>query len=151
MNAPSGTYSCGASILDATHVVTAAHCVYIDDTLLAPANVSVGYGSTDVLGLTGAGVSEVAMPAAYLSDDSYDVAVLQLSVPLINFGAANVKPIPLGTQARLATAITAGDDAIATGWGALTEDGPSPRYVQEVPLPLRDDAICSAFPGYQSS
>jgi len=148
MNAPSGNYSCGASIRDATHIVTAAHCVYVDDTLLAPQNVSVGYGSFDRSALTPAPVAEVRMPAAYLSDASFDVAVLELATPLSNFNGPSVKPIPLGSAAALATGVGAEANAVATGWGNTSFRGTSPRFLQEVPLPLRADTICSTFPMY---
>ena len=42
-------YLCGGAILDATHVVTAAHCVYDDEdqAILAPSTITVHAGITN--------------------------------------------------------------------------------------------------------
>ena len=142
MAAPSGTYSCGGVIYDSTHIVTAAHCAYIDDTLLAPNKVAVGYGNADRRILTPApGVTEVTIPSAYLTDGSYDVAVLTLSAPLTFSPSA--APIPVATAGALATGVAAESDAFATGWGNTTYRGTSPDILRGVALPLRADAICA--------
>lgn len=146
-------YQCGGSIRDATHVITAAHCVYINGVLAAPASVTVGYGSASTGSLTTAAVSEVTMPTAYTSDDSYDIALLDLAAPLSGYGGSNVKPIPLASAGSVATAVGAQTNAFATGWGATAEGGTTTSSLMGVQLPLRDDSVCSLTygSGYVSS
>ncbi len=152
VNSGNRTYSCGGSIRDATHVVTAAHCVYINGRLTAPTSVSVGYGSASTASLSGAAVAEVTIPSEYLTQDSYDVALLDLAAPLAGFGGTKVRAIPLVSAATLATGIANGQNAVATGWGATSEGGRGSSTLKQVSLPLRDDSVCSArYLGYYVS
>ena len=143
MRAPSGrSYSCGGVVYDATHVVTAAHCMYLEDTLLAPGKVGVGYGHANRRNLVAASVAEVTIPGAYLDDASYDVASLTLAAPLTF--TPSVRSIPLASAATLGSGVGAEANAFATGWGNTTYAGSSEDVLRGVPLPLRADAICAA-------
>ena len=144
---------CGGAIRDATHVVTAAHCV-TDDTLLsrqptAPANVSVRFGSADTASQGTAAVSAVTISGGYAArDDNYDAALIELSQPLPGYGGPNVNRIPFAGAAELEAAVGAGQNATATGFG-VTSNGSatvSPT-MRAVSLPLRDDSVCSSYYG----
>lgn len=142
-----GAFACGGSIVNATRVVTAAHCVDFGGAVTSPSSVTVGYGSRNVGNHQAAGVTEVTILRSYAGDPSYDndVAVLDLSVPLVGFGGANVKEIPLGSAGLLANGIGLESPAFATGWGDTSENGTSTSILRGVSLPLRLDADCSPF------
>jgi V8-like Glu-specific endopeptidase len=92
---PNG-YLCGGAILDATHVVTAAHCVHDDeDEVIAPSTIAVRAGITSRFS---AGqhptVTAVSVYPGYDSGlQTGDVAILTLATPL-SYGAT-VKAIGL--------------------------------------------------------
>lgn len=65
---------------------------------------------------------------------NFDIAVLKLSKPL-SFDA-KVRAIPLGTS------YSAGQKALATGWGRLSEGGPPSDYLMKVELPIINHAEC---------
>ncbi len=106
---PGASYNCGGSILDATHILTAAHCVDHDgSTTSYPAGaVKVLAGASDVsefrsFSLVPAGaqerqVSRVRVDPYYspLPNIKDDAAVLELSSPLELSTAANAQAIPL--------------------------------------------------------
>ena len=100
--ASTGSFICGGSIRDATHIITAAHCVLpAPRTSPQPAAAfTVGYGSDSLAAqpLEGVASCERADRSTGPStlDDSYDVAVLTLSDP-IDLSGPNAKAIPLVT------------------------------------------------------
>jgi trypsin len=113
---PNG-YLCGGAILDATHVVTAAHCVYDDENqeIIAPSTVTVHAGITSRFT---AGqhptVTAVSVDPDYDPDmQTSDVAILTLATPL-SFNA-NVQAIALTDVGyRPATS----DGLRLSGWGS---------------------------------
>lgn len=112
---PSG-YLCGGAILDATHIVTAAHCVYDDEEqeILSPSTVTVRAGITN---RAAAGqhppVTAVSVNPDYDPDtQTGDVAILTLATPL-TFNAT-VKAIEL-TDVGYRPA--ANDGLRLSGWG----------------------------------
>jgi secreted trypsin-like serine protease len=119
-----GPYLCGGAILDATHVVTAAHCVYDEDAgaITAPSQIAVHAGITDrhVTGQAPAVTGVSVYPSYNPSLQTGDVAVLTLAGPGFTFGAS-VKAIPL-------TAIGyrpgGSDDLTLSGWGSNVPRSP---------------------------
>lgn len=141
-----GRFSCGGAILNATTVVTAAHCVTEQFTdLIHPAwpasDYTVGYGAGAVDQTTTVDVASIAVMNAYSdfpADESYDVAILRLASP-IPFGP-NAQPIPIASPQQVKTA----GSAIVSGWGTTSEGGDLSPVLLGARLPLQADALCQA-------
>lgn len=158
-----GVGSCGGSIRDATHVITAAHCVVNEEFffpfIVAPGAVSVGYGASNRTQLTRVGVQRVSVHPAYLrslSSWEFDVAVLTLNAS-IDLSGPNAKAIAPATAAELNEGFEPANPAdppipgFATGWGLTAEDGNTlPLELQGVTLPLRANEACIARYGHVS-
>ncbi|HWI71591.1 MAG TPA: serine protease [Baekduia sp.] len=119
-----GPYLCGGAILDATHVVTAAHCVYDEDAgeITVPADITVHAGITDrhVMGQAPAVTGVSVYPSYNPSAQTGDVAVLTLAAPGFTFGST-VKAIAL-TAVGYRPAPT--DDLTLSGWGSNVPRSP---------------------------
>lgn len=144
-----GTFMCGGSIRDATHVVTAAHCV-VDErpfypVIVPPGRVAVGYSSADQSSLAPAQVARVSVAPGYLRDGTpaSDVAVLTLVNPIDLAGDPEADPIPFASNEELNAAFAAGEAAFATGWGNTSEGGSVSQFLQGVALALRPDSVCA--------
>ncbi len=138
----SSSYQCGGVIRDATHVMTAAHCVVNSGSVAAPGNVTVYYGSADRSAQVPAAVySVLAAPEYVAGDGSYDAALLTLTAPLGGYGTPSVQPIGLASSAALASAVAAGASSLVSGWG-LTERGSVSQNLMDTTLSLRPDSVC---------
>ena len=139
---------CGGSIRDATHVVTAAHCVVDEESgnyprVVSPADVTVGHSSTSFSGLTGVAGSRVSVARGYLRDSTSasDAAVLTLASPINLDSDSNFIPFASDAQLDAAFAVP-GRPSIATGWGATSQGGNTSDTLLRVELPLQPDAFC---------
>jgi secreted trypsin-like serine protease len=141
----SNTYQhqfCGGSILDATHVITAAHCLY--DTV-APGQAAPPH-SLEVLAGTGALVESDPQPAGQQriavvatsfnpqydpNATDHDAAILTLATP-ISFGIA--EPIAILGDESLAAA---GGLVDVSGWGSTVQQDPGFSNTPSYPLDLQ--------------
>jgi secreted trypsin-like serine protease len=149
-------FLCGGSIIDATHVVTAAHCVLPRDgqdptaAPVATSSFTVTVGTAHVSDLfsnprgAGAdatavtvGVASIAKDPRYNGDD-FDTAVVTLSSAIPLDGVAR-KAIPLG----ISTPAT-GAPLTVSGWGDTTSSGQPSNDLRATTVNAVDFATCNA-------
>lgn len=144
------TYQCGGVIRDATHVMTAAHCVVNQGQVAAPGNVTVHYGNANRYRQSAAAVYSVLPAPEYVAgDDTYDAALLTLNSPLAGYGGPTVAPVRLAGAAELSAAVSAGAGAVVSGWG-LTEQGSTSTNLRATTVTLRPDSACQRVYGSRS-
>jgi secreted trypsin-like serine protease len=129
------SHYCGGSILNPTHILTAAHCT--DQVPAEDLMVRAGSSMID----EGGQVRQVLVYFQHTDFDSdtydYDISVLRLSQSL-EFGSG-VNSIQLPEKGADVGADICGT---ATGWGRLSENGPLPMQLQKVDLPTLDQQMC---------
>lgn len=161
VSTPDRTQFCGGVIYDASHVLTAAHCVvdFGSAALSSPSTIAVFAGSSD---LTDTGTDAVSDRAQTLSIDpaynpdtnDHDVAMIGLAAPLWTGTApANIDSIPLINDPDMTTLL--GEDplpeATVSGWGC-TDPVPAgsvscadfPFMLQQAGVPLVKTEDCAA-------
>jgi len=139
----SGSARCGGSLVAARYVVTAAHCLEVEDK--KPTSIDVTLGSTSA----SAPPNFTANPALARSHPSYgtsgpgggyDVAVLQLNQ------AADFEQLRVLRPGE-ANLWQAGTTATVIGWG-MTDDpnqgGTSSDTLREVQIPVFSDQSCTS-------
>jgi secreted trypsin-like serine protease len=158
---PATGFFCGGVIVDATHVVTAAHCVTGAGQSESAADVEVLAGSTSLTASEPAAVRDPVVSSTFDSHynpitSDYDIALLTLSRPLwsgptapsIN-GVDPIAPLPLEPAASSGAANpnrTPAIIALSSGWGDVN---PAPGHLASYPtdlrsvhLPLVSDSLC---------
>ena len=135
--APSGSHRCGASLVRADWVLTAAHCV----SGLEANELQIMIGSQkrsqpgDIIPL-----AEIRIHPQY-DGGPYDVALLRLATP------ATQTPTRIASLAEQ-DLWAPGKTATALGWGTTQFIvGPSPDQLHEVELPVVSDADCEVSNG----
>lgn len=154
---------CGGVILDATHVVTAGHCVMNQEPrgVASPQQIEVLAGTGDINTADGQPPDYVEDPVSQTSFDplwepvssEHDVGLLTLSQPLWTGatpaidGTSKLAPIPLASSLP-----SDGSILTVSGWGydkeLIGEARPSEevgfqRYLQSVQIPLVSQSACA--------
>ncbi|CAB3380587.1 Hypothetical predicted protein [Cloeon dipterum] len=135
-------HKCGAALLNENWAITAAHCV----ENVPPSDLLLRLGEHDLSTEKEAHPHldrRVQIVASHPQFDSrtfeYDLALLRFYEP-VTF-QPNVIPICIPTDDK--TYI--GETAFVTGWGRLYEDGPLPSVMQEVSVPVLENAVCETM------
>lgn len=140
-------FKCGGSILDEYHVLTAAHCVQFQGTVLIDFKAYVGtdYFGKDIHARTRNNLNNnitvvgVTAHALYRSaKHEFDIALLHLDQPLT--WTEITKPICLPTKDD---SDFAGKMSIVVGFGAMSESIKGSEVLQEVKLPIISSAECN--------
>merc|ERR1711942_206242 len=129
---------CGGSVLDASTVITAAHCTVIWDS---PDEVIIVAGEHNKVVDEGTeqtrDVTKLLVHESYGTPKSYqnDIALWSLAEPLeINDVVAPV-PLPESMQESTST-------CTVTGWGTLSSGGTTPDVLMKVDVPVVSDSTC---------
>jgi hypothetical protein len=138
---------CGGSIRDATHVVTAAHCVFntalSPGQPLAPSQVYVLAGTASLTGGQRFDVAEIAIDPDYNAGTlANDAAVITLQSALSLSGSTR-RPVALIDDATWA-GIAPGAPHFVTGWGATGSGEATVTNLRGVGVDLVSDAQCNA-------
>jgi secreted trypsin-like serine protease len=143
------SHSCGGSILAARWVVTAAHCV--DGASLSSMRIVAGEHRLNRLENIEQFMSlsrVIVHPAYNPSTSENDIALLELSTPLILSSAQRTAAIAPFTPADSAAGLDApGTASTITGWGTTSEGGFISNVLKIATVPVMSDEEARAAYG----
>lgn len=133
-------HTCGGSILDETHVLTASHCCFG----FVPSDLTIVAGEHHLYDDTDDGTEQRVELVKLTMHPSYnpfiltnDVCVLELAEPLeMN---EFVAPVALPSQGQQ---WESGTPAVCSGWGSTEYNGPAPDELQWLDMGVLSDAEC---------
>lgn len=139
-----GGHFCGASLIADRWVVTAAHCVVGEKVK----GLKVWVGGHDLRrkdqGET-AKVKKIYIHPNYSEKtDRNDIALIELKAPI----GTNIPRAVVASSQTTNQNAKPGKIATVSGWGALSENGASPKVLHQVKLPIVSNSECNSPAAY---
>ncbi|XP_030559374.1 trypsin-1 isoform X1 [Drosophila novamexicana] len=132
-----GSFYCGASLVNDQYAVTAAHCVNGFYHRLITVRLLEHNRQDSNVKIVDRRVARVLVHPSYSTQNfDSDIALIRFNEP-VRLGI-DMHPVCLPTP----TETFAGQTAVVTGWGALSEGGPISDTLQEVEVPILSQQEC---------
>ena len=134
---------CGGTLIDARHVLTAAHCVTRSSTSTLRVvaglhqRLNTSTGRAQIMGVSRISVHEQYNAATL----AHDIAVLRLSQPVQLNTYVNLICLP-AVDPQESQGVT------VAGWGATYRGSPLPTALQQINLQVTNALARAAYPGY---
>ncbi len=155
---------CGATLVAPTVAITAAHCIDLDgsgDFNFPPSDFRVFTGRTLVSASDGQTIPVANLcwfdagpggtperecfndPVFDVGDELYNPVTSEWDAAILVFQSPSTTGVPIKLAGPDEAAIWApGTTARISGWGALSEGGPSPDQLHAASVPIVDDTTC---------
>lgn len=136
-NQGSSFHFCGGSVLNENYVITAAHCV----SGKSASGIKVVAGTINLTQpKTETNVAKIIVHKDYNSADSWrnDIALLKVEKPFVRSEQIAFVSLPSKTDV-----VHANDIAVVSGWGRLSQGGPTTVRLQRVNIYIADQEYCS--------
>uniref|UniRef100_A0A8D1X5G3 Transmembrane protease serine n=1 Tax=Sus scrofa TaxID=9823 RepID=A0A8D1X5G3_PIG len=139
-----GSHRCGATLINDTWLVSAAHCfrIYKD-----PARWTASFGVTINPPKMKRGLQRIIVHEKYkYPSHDYDISVAELSTPVPYTNVVHRICLPEASHE-----FHPGDEMFVTGFGALQNDGNSQNHLQQVQVDLIDSKTCNEPQAYNNA
>ncbi|XP_037845316.1 transmembrane protease serine 11E [Chlorocebus sabaeus] len=139
-----GSHRCGATLINATWLVSAAHCF---TTYKNPARWTASFGVTITPSKMKRGLRRIIVHEKYkYPSHDYDISLAELSSPVPYTNAVHRVCLPDASYE-----FHPGDVMFVTGFGALKNDGDSQNHLRQAQVTLIDTTTCNEPQAYNGA